>query len=109
MRKDALFVFAPPQTTTDFVAGRALRSERARLARGGLDPIAHHDFLTASTPSTRFASHPLELMARWTPIGLQLGKPFKLGLREPSGRLGRTDVIRFPRAVEGDLCLGTEG
>src|SRR5262249_1413363 len=40
MRKDELFVFAPPQTTTGFAAGRPLRPERARLARGGLDPVA---------------------------------------------------------------------
>ena len=46
MRKDDLFVFAPPKTAPDFVAGRTLRPERACLARDGLDPIAHHDFLT---------------------------------------------------------------
>src|SRR2546426_2991878 len=89
MRKDELFVFAPPKTAPDFVAGRTLRPERARLARDGLDPVAHHDFLTASTPPTRFASHPLQRMARWPPIGLPLRKRFEIGPLEQSGRLGR--------------------
>src|SRR5205807_6617580 len=82
------------------LAGRTLRPERARLARDGLDPVAHHDFLTASTPPTRFASHPLEQMARWTPIGLQLGKPFELGLREQSGRL-RSEERRVGKESRG--------
>jgi hypothetical protein len=109
MRQDECFVFAPPKTATDFVACRAWRPERARLARGGLDPVAYDDFLTASTPPTRFASHALEQMSRWTPRGLQLREPLALGLREQSEHLGRTDVMRFPGPVQGHLCLGTEG
>ena len=109
MRKDDLFVFATPNTPTDFAACRALRPERARLARGGFHPIAYHDFLTSPTTSTRFASYALEHLPRGTPLGLQLGQPLEWRLGEQGGGLGPTHVVRFPGAVEGDLCLRTQG
>jgi hypothetical protein len=109
MRQADLFGCAPPKTAPDFVAGRTWRPERARLARDGLAPVAHHACLTAATAPTRCVSHPLAPMAGWTPRGLELDTPGALGLRDQSGRLGRLDGMRVPRAVEGDRCLGTEG
>src|SRR6266849_8827971 len=72
MCDDDVFMFAAPNTAAAFFARRALRPQQARMAGCGLHPIAHHDFLTPPTPTTRFASHPLEHMPCWTPIGLTL-------------------------------------
>src|SRR2546429_3340214 len=75
MGNDDIFVLAAPTTPAAFLARRAWRPQRARVAGRALSSIAHHTFLTPSTTPTRFASHPLEHMPRRATRGLQVGQP----------------------------------
>jgi hypothetical protein len=109
MGLNQLFVFTTLHPASAFLTRRTLLAQGTSLAGLRLTSVLPlHDLAPATAPPS-VATDPLEQMAGWTFIGIEVTVPCEAILTQPRARLGCAPVVGFPGTLERHVQRRTLG
>jgi len=106
---DQLFMFAPLHTASAFLTRRTLLAQGTSLAGLRRAPILPLDHFTPATAPPRVATDPLEQMAGWTFVSIEVAVPLKPILAKRRARFGLPPIVGFPWPLEPHALRRTLG